>query len=248
MSDETFDLNEFMKPPEQPVVQVAELDVQKVVVEELAAEKAELHENISSLEEKIASLKAQLDDANKTIDSKNADLSRKDDEIAEKNKALEDAKGVISAKDAEISGLSQRLADASLKIAELDAKINEKLIAELDQQERNPNALALLDREVELPDRFPGETRDHVLEVVKEARDEAEKAGRRRRAQLLEGVLVANEPNGGLAKKRVALEKFFKDNAYVMNGTVIAELERCGIQYKDGDQYLLPKEILLRTY
>ncbi len=121
-------------------------------------------------------------------------------------------------------------------------------MAELDQQERNPNALALLDREVELPDRFPGETRDHVLEVIKDARDEAEKTGRRRRAQLLEGVLVANEPNGGLAKKRVALEKFFKENAYVMNGKVIGELERCGIQYKDGEDYLLPKEILLRTY
>ena len=83
-------------------------------------------------------------------------------------------------------------------------------IAEFDQQERNPNALALLDREMELPDRFPGETRDHVLEVIKEARDAAEKDGRRRRAQLLEGVLVANEPNGGLSKKRMALEKFFK--------------------------------------
>ena len=51
MSDENFDLKEFMKTPVQPVAPVAELDVQKAVVEELAAEKVELNENISSLEE-----------------------------------------------------------------------------------------------------------------------------------------------------------------------------------------------------
>ena len=37
-------------------------------------------------------------------------------------------------------------------------------------------------------------TREQVLEVIKEARDKAEAEGRIRRAQVLEGVLVANEP------------------------------------------------------
>lgn len=241
MSDDSFDINEFMKVPEKPVVHVAELDVQKVVVEELAAEKAELHEKISELEATISSLRNELAAANKEIEDRKS-------QISEKQKELDAAVSASAEKDAKIEELNRKLSDANAKILELDAKVTEKLISELDQQERNPNALALLDREMELPDRFPGETRDHVLEVVKEARDAAEKEGRRRRAQLLEGVLVANEPNGGLAKKRGALEKFFKDNGYLMNGTVIAELERCGIQYKDGDQYLLPKEILVRTY
>lgn len=37
-------------------------------------------------------------------------------------------------------------------------------------------------------------------------------------------------------------------NGNIVNGPVIEELERCGIAYKDGDTYLLPKEIMLRTY
>lgn len=241
MSDDSFEIDEFMKPQEIPAVHVAELDVQKVVVEELAAEKAELHENVVSLENRIAALQSELEKAKSALEGKDSDISAKDREI-------EAAKAVCAEKDAQIAELNSKLTQANLRVAELDAKVTEKLMAELDQQERNPNALALLDREVELPDRFPGETRDHVLEVIKDARDAAEKDGRLRRAQLLEGVLVANEPNGGLAKKRVALEKFFKENGYVMNGAVIDELERCGIQYKEGEEYLLPKEILTRTY
>ncbi len=135
--------------------------------------------------------------------------------------------------------------------AQLAAKDDEiaKLTAQLENfQERNPNALALLDREVELPDRFPGETRDHVLEVIQAARVQAEADGRVRRAQVLEGVLVANEPNGSLAQKRAELEKLFIENANVINGTVIAELEKWGLSHKKGEEYLLPSEILLRSY
>lgn len=238
MSDSAFDMAEFIKPktvPQPPAdVQeeeveetIEEIDIQRAVVEELAADKVELHERIANKDEELAEKKkeiAALSDA----------LKEKDAQIAELRKELEAAKADGSRLKADLS--------------RLDAALNEKLLKELDQQERNPNALALLDRDVELPDRFPGETRDHVLEVIKEARDKAEAEGRIRRAQLLEGVLVANEPNGGLAKKRVALEKFFRENGNIVNGVVIAELERCGISYKNGEDYLLPKEILTRTY
>ena len=33
-----------------------------------------------------------------------------------------------------------------------------------------------------------------------------------------------------------------------MSGPVIAELEKCGIPHKNGETYLLPGEILKRTY
>lgn len=234
MSEKSFELGEFIQPPREPVVEVEELDVQKVVVEELAAEKAALGENISTLEKKIENLMRSLDDANGIIEAKDAELAA--------------AKDAIEKKQETIASLEKALSEAKATIATLESKLDEKLLRELDTQERNPNALALLDRDTELPDRFPGETRDHVLEVVKDARDAAEKEGRRRRAQLLESVLVANEPNGELAKKRAALEKFFKDNGNIITGAVIKELERCGISYKDGEEYLLPKEILLRTY
>ena len=50
------------------------------------------------------------------------------------------------------------------------------------------------------------------------------------------------------SEKRAALEKFFNANANIMSGPVIAELEKCGISYKNGETYLLPGEILKRTY
>ena len=135
-----------------------------------------------------------------------------------------------------------------IQVAELTAKLAAEQERHFDEQSRNPNALALLDRDVELPDRFPGETRDHVIEAVREARDKAETEGRIRRAQLLEGVLVANESSGNLAKKRAALEKFFNDNGNILSGPVLEELSKYNIAHKNGEEYLLPSEILKRMY
>ena len=196
-----MDMNEFLdRAPASEVPAAEELDVQKAVVESLAADKAEQDERIVTLQRENAALKSEL-----------ATLKTK----AEEMKAALANVGDVLAKNAET--------DASSKIA-------------------------LIDRDPELNDRFPGETRDHVLEVIREARDAAEKDGRLRRAQVLESVLVANEPVGNLQKKRAALEKFFNDNANIMSGPVIAELEKCGIPHKNGETYLLPGEILKRTY
>lgn len=214
MKNRPLDLNDFLEADsateEIPVEPPEELDVQKAVVEELAAEKAELHE-------KIEELKKQIEDSKSEIE------------------ALKSAKENLKA---EKSALLEKLEAAEKEVEK----------AQEDVQERNPNCLALLDRDVELPDRFTGETRDHVLEVIKEARDKAESEGRVRRAQLLEGVLFANEPSGNLEKKRKAMEDFFNENGNIVNGTVISELTRCGIAYRNGEEYLLPKEIMLRTY
>ena len=87
-----------------------------------------------------------------------------------------------------------------------------------------------------------------MLEVIKEARDAAEKEGRIRRAQVLEGVLVANEPSGNLLKRRQALQKLFNDNGNILTGLVIEQLEKDGISHKNGETYLLPVEIIKRTY
>ena len=196
-----MDMNEFLDRSPVPEVPVAaELDVQKAVVESLAADKAEQDERIVTLQKENAALKSEL-----------AQLQAKQEEM---KSALEKV-GDVLAKNTETEGSSK---------------------------------IALIDRDPELNDRFPGETRDHVLEVIREARDAAEKDGRLRRAQVLESVLVANEPVGKLAEKRAALEKFFNANANIMSGPVIAELEKCGISYKNGETYLLPGEILKRTY
>lgn len=191
----------------EAVTEEIELDVQKAVVESLAAEKVECDERISSLE------------------AENTRLTGENEELNKIKTALE-----------------EKLAVCEKELS----KVGEILSA--NSESEASNKVALLDRNIDLPDRFIGETREQVLEVIKEARDKAEAEGRLRRAQVLEGVLVANEPTGELAAKRAALEKFFNDNANILSGPVIAELERCGISYKNGDEYLLPAEILLRTY
>ena len=197
-----MDMNEFLdRAPAVSEVPVAEeLDVQKAVVESLAADKAEQDERIVTLQKENCALKSEVSSLKSSLDEAKSSLAKVGDVLA-----------------------ANAETEASSKIA-------------------------LLDRDPELSDRFPGETRDHVLEVIREARDAAERDGRLRRAQVLESVLVANEPVGNLQKKRAALEKFFNDNANIMSGPVIAELEKCGISHKSGEDYLLPAEILKRTY
>jgi hypothetical protein len=187
-----------------------ELDVQKAVVEELAAEKVKMDLQLDEMRRKVESLEAEL-------------------------------KKVTADKAAEAESFKARIAGLESKLAEAEER-------HFDEQSRNPNSLALLDRDVDMPDRFPGETRDHVIEVIREARDKAEADGRVRCAQLLESVLVANESSGSLAKKRAALEKFFADNGNILTGPVIEELTRYGIAYRNGEEYLLTSEILKRTY
>ena len=196
-----MDMNEFLDraPKKEPLAE-AELDVQKAVVESLAADKAEQDERIVSLQKENAALKSEL---------------------------------------AKMKSEAEEMRTALAKVGDVLARNSETECS---------SKIALIDRDPELNDRFPGETRDHVLEVIREARDAAEKDGRLRRAQVLESVLVANEPVGNLQKKRIALEKFFNDNANIMSGPVIAELEKCGIPHKNGETYLLPGEILKRTY
>ena len=195
-----MEMSEFLNrtPEEVPVEE--ELDVQKAVVESLAADKAEQDERIVALVKENNSLKSEISNLKSQIEEMKASLAKVGDVLAA------NAEGETS------------------------------------------NKVALIDRDPELNDRFPGETRDHVLEAIKDAREIAEKEGRLRCAQLLESVLVANVPLGNLAKKRETLKKFFAENANILSGPVIAELEKCGISHKNGDQYLLPDEIIKRTY
>jgi len=230
-----FNFNEFMdkgsqeEKPKQAVEEEAEivaeetapeLDVQRAVVEELAAEKAEMTEKLSSQGAEIVQLKEKCEKASK--------------EAAEKA--------------AEVDALRARLAEAEEKNKSLADQLAKIALKEEDLQVRNPNAIALLDRDVEIPDRFPGETRDHVIEVIREARDKAEAEGRNRRAQLLESVLVENEPNGTLAQRRAEIEKLFAENGNIVSGPVIEELSKRGISHKNGEEYLMPSEIINRNF
>lgn len=196
-----MDMNEFLDraPKKEPLAE-EELDVQKAVVESLAAEKVEQDERITVLLKENATLKSKISSLQDSIEDMKASLAKVGDVLA---------------------------ANAETNLS---------------------NKLALLDRDPEIGDRFPGETRDHVLEVIREAREAAEKDGRLRRAQILESVLLANAPLGKLAKKREALQKIFSQNGNILSGPVIAELEKLGISHKNDENYLLPDEIIKRNY
>ena len=208
------------QPTEQPVEEVDEedaadnIDVQKAVVEALAADKAEQAETISALRAENAELRKSIVELKKSISELTDRMEAAKRQMLDQKAALEKV-GEVLATNAD-NGLS--------------------------------NKVALLDRDIDVPDRFTGETRDHVIEVVREARDKAEAEGRLRRAQVLESVLAANEPEGMLAKKRANLEKLFADNGNIISGPVIEQLEKMGISHKNGEDYLLPVEIVKRNY
>lgn len=195
-----MEMSEFLRESETPV-EPEDIDVQKAVVESLAADKAEQGERIEKLQKENYSLKSQL--------------AKLEEKLAQQADAL--------------------------------AKVGDVLATNSDSPSIS-NKVALIDREMELDERFSGEMRDMVLEVIKSARDAAEQEGRLRRAQVLEAVLVANEPVGNLVKKRETLEKFFRENGNILSGPVIDELNKQGISYKNGDDYLLLSEILKRTF
>lgn len=190
------------------------IDVQKAVVESLAADKAEQAETIAALRAENAELRRNI-----------AELKKEAAELAERAEAV---KRQMSEQKSALEKVGDVLA--------------------INADNGLSNKVSLLDRDIDVPDRFVGETRDHVIEVVREARDKAEADGRLRRAQLLEGVLAANEPEGTLAKKRAALEKLFAENGSIVSGLVIEQLEKMGISHKNGDEYLLPAEIINRNY
>lgn len=200
------------------------IDVQKAVVEELAAEKVAMELKIEDLVKKIAELEAE-----KTS-------------LVEANKKLEEEKLII--KNAANDTIKKEAENVKLK--EENAALVSALAA--NTESNTSSQIALLDRNLELPDRFIGETREHVINAVKVALEEARENGRIRRAQLLEGVLVANESTGEIEKKRASLEKFFADHQNIFDGEVIAKLKEYGIAHKDGETYLLPSEVIKRTY
>ena len=190
------------------------IDVQKAVVESLAADKAEQAETIAALRAENAELRRNI-----------AELKKEAAALAERAEAVK-----------------RQMSEQKLALE----KVGDVLAINADNG--LSNKVSLLDRDIDVPDRFVGETRDHVIEVVREARDKAEAEGRLRRAQVLEGVLAANEPEGTLAKKRAALEKLFAENGSIVSGLVIEQLEKMGISHKNGDEYLLPAEIINRNY
>ena len=192
-------LNEADQTEEELSTEI-NLDIQKAVVESLAADKAEQDLEINKLRKENYKLKTEIIDLKAKIDEMRTQL---------------------------------------LNVGDILSRNSEKPMS---------NQVTLLERSENLQDRFEGETRDHVIEILKEARDAAERDGRNRRSQLLEAVLVANESNGILAKKREQLEKIFADNQNIINGKVINELDKLGIPYKVGEKYLLAKEIVKREY
>ncbi|MBO5905185.1 MAG: hypothetical protein J6Q84_02060 [Kiritimatiellae bacterium] len=238
MSQGAFDFSEFIEPKKTQVEEEIE------VVEE-----AEVFENeeLEASDDEIDGSE-NIDVQKAVVESLAADKAALDIELEALKKTLAEKEELLANKESEIAAIKEEVAKKDFEISYLKVELAKNFEKQLDAQERNPNALALLDREVELPDRFLGETRDHVLEVIKEARDKAEEIGRRRRAQILESVLVANEPNGILAERRSIIEQVFAENNNVITGPVIETLTELELSHKEGEEYLLASEILLRNF
>jgi predicted RNase H-like nuclease (RuvC/YqgF family) len=233
---------------EESVKEVADIDVQKAVVESLAADKAEQDEKISELTTENSRLREENSELKSTIEGLKEEIDKLKSEVI----SLGSEKSSLKMKlidMGDLTSLKNEVAKLRSKCAEQVAaleKVGDVLAA--NSETALSNKVSLLDRDEEIPDRFPGETRDHVLEVIAEAQKKAEKEGFHRRAQVLEGVLLANTPDGTLAEKRAQLEKLFASNGNIVSGPVIEELTKLGISHKNGDNYLMPSEIIKRNY
>ena len=200
----------------------------------------EPEQNVETSEEAVAEEapiepSVELDVQKAVVESRAADKAEQNVKIAELRKQNDELTSKVNDLTEKIEQMRMQLA----KVGDLLARNSEL---------PKSSQVTLLERNTELDDSFDGETLDHVLEVIREARDASEAAGRARRAQILESVLVANEPSGNLEKKRQALIKLFNDNQNVINGQVINELDKQKISYKLGENYLLVGEIIKRTY
>ena len=228
-----MNFEEFLKPAEaeKKPVETAAAESSAPVAEQTELPLAETQE---PAEEPV--------DESQQLEISNTVVEEFAKESVEQKEIINTLRKQVSAQQSEIAALKLKIEEQNIALG----KVGETLAKNSEGPESNK--IALLERDTELPDRFEGETRDHVLEALKEARDAAEKDGRLRHAQILESVLCANEPNGTLAKKREELTKLFEANANLVSGPVIDELQKLGISHKNGEDYLLPAEILKRTY
>ena len=193
-----------------------------------------------------------LSAANESLKAENEGLKAESNKLRSEMLTLSSEKSSLKMKlieTGDLTSLKNELAKLRVKCAEQLAAL-EKVgdVLSKNSDTNLSNKVSLLDRDEEIPDRFPSETREHVLEILAEAYKKAEEEGCARRAQLLEGVLLINKPEGTLAEKRAQLEKIFEANGNIVSGPVIEELEKLGISHKNGDSYLLPSEIIKRTY
>jgi len=215
-------LEEFLKPDEEG--------------------KSELNKNESITAEEDTDVSEIVQDDAMALHVQKAVVESLAAEKAEQDEHITSLRRENYAMRSEISALKEKIAEmktALENVGDLLAKNSESPLS---------SSITLLERNPEVQDRFPGETRDHLLEVLREARNAAERDGRVRRAQILESVLVDNIPNGDLAKRRAALEKLFAANQNIVSGPVINELNKLNISYKHGENYLMPAEIIKRTY
>jgi hypothetical protein len=222
-----MNVEEFLQPKETEKPLESNIEAEEEFIEAEAIEEVQ-----KIVVESFATEKVEMGEKISTLEEENK-------KYAEENKSLNE----------KILELTQEIAKKDALISEMRSDLEKTGdILSVNSETELSNKISLLDRNIDIIDRFIGETRDQVLEAISAARDVAEKEGRIRKAQILESVLVVNEPTGNLKEKRIALEKFFNENQNILSGTVISELERCGISYKHGEEYLLPAEIIKRTY
>lgn len=120
---------------------------------------------------------------------------------------------------------------------------SEELIAELAQREEQIQQREKARQEMVPPQTllvksgmeefFPREIREHLLETIKEARNQAVNAGRSRHAEILDSVLSANAQEGILAQKRKEVSNLL-GSCSRLGEKEIAAMESIGFQFVTG--------------
>jgi len=194
----------------------------------------------SAASEATAELRSLLEARNSEL----AAVAREKDEALARADCLErnlkDCRAALVSAESEAARLRNELARLQEETSER-REVEKEVVAvegdiaggEVDER----SAHGMLAADIGVSEVFPGEIREHVLATLAEGRDAALRSGRERRVIVLNGVLAANHPNGGLEMRRARLKQAMKDAGAFIGANTLSELEQLGFRCISGKKH-----------
>lgn len=210
-----------------------ELEIQKTVAEDLAADLASARmelESTGTMRDALETERSRLEEENHRLEG---EARRLEDELAAERAAPRQDPALAAAcadKDRELAAQAEEIARQRDEIERLRTQLAEA-------QRTSLSSSVLLEKPATFSEKFPGELREHVVEAIADAVSAAEAGGRDRRARILEAVLVANPSSGELEHRREAVKQIVKEAGSRLDNAALAELEKLGFRYISGNKH-----------
>lgn len=214
----------------------AEAEGVQAALEEIAGEKLEAESRAEAAEAKASALEGQLEET-RVAAEKAADEAK---QAVERARA-ESEKEITVLKN-ERASLQRELEEAKSRIRDLEFEKRNAAAAvpppPVKRESVGQREIAFTLKPFEtLSEKFVGEVREHILEVLREALRNCRGTNRERREMILESVLAANESNGELVRRREDIKLILKDADSFNDESVLKELGKLGFRFISGKNH-----------